>query len=144
MARFVALYRAGKYERGSGRLSSWIIGIARNCILEQRRVRAVRREKRGLSALGNLPDENHLSTIWERESERAILCKAIRTLREETRIDANTIRAFELLALRQLAPSEVAAELDMTMNDVYLAKHRCLKRLRPLVAALTAAYTTDQ
>ena len=144
LVRFVRSYRAGKYDRGRGRLSSWIIGIARNCIIDQQRARAKRRKERGLSALTKLPDHNHLTKIWDAECDREILRRAFRSLRDETRIDTHTIRAFELLAVGQRAPSEVAAELDMTMNDVYLAKHRCLKRLRPIVTALKAAYETDQ
>ena len=140
LVRFVGLYGAGTYRRERGRLSSWIIGIARNCIIEQRRARATRREWRGMSALKELPDDNHLSKIWDAECDREVLRHAIRSLRRETRIDARTISAFELLAFRQLSPSEVAVKLDMTMNEVYLAKHRCLKRLRLIITSLEAAY----
>ena len=140
LVRFVTSYRAGKYERGRGRLSSWIIGIARNCIIDQLRARSSRREVHGLSAIIDLPDQDRLTEIWEAECEREIFRRAIRSLHEHTRVDPHTIRAFELLAFQQRLPAEVAAELDMSMNDVYLAKHRCLKRLQPIVAELNAAY----
>ena len=51
LARFVRSYREGRYDRGRGRLSSWIIGIARNCIVDQMRTRAARHEERGISAM---------------------------------------------------------------------------------------------
>lgn len=143
LVQFIKAYRGGKYERGRGRLSSWIIGIARHCILDQMHARAARREVRGLSALTDVPDQGRLETLWETECEREILCRGLRLLHEDTRIEGRTIHAFELMALTHLNPSEVAAELEMTPNDVYLAKHRCLKRLRPIVAELTAAYEED-
>ena len=35
---------------------------------------------------------------------------------------------------------DVAGDLGMTANDVYLAKHRCLARLREIVAQLDELY----
>ena len=74
--------------------------------------RAARREARGVSAIVGLPDNECVTEIWEAECTREILRQAIRALREETRIDNHTIRAFELLAFQGLAPSEVAARPD--------------------------------
>ncbi len=140
LIRFLGAYRDGKYDRQRGRLSAWILGIARHCVIEQQRRRARRREARGVSAIVGLPGRDHLALIWEAECTRAVFRRALRTLREETRTDGQTIRAFELLTFHGVGPAQVAAELDMTMNDVYLAKHRCLKRLRSIVAGLDARY----
>jgi len=144
LAQFARAYRSGRYERGRGRLRSWIIGIARNCIIDALRARAARREQRGISALADVPGEDRLADIWDGECQREILRQGLNALREHTRLEPQTIRAFELLALGQRTSAEVAAECDMTMNDVYLAKHRCLTRLRPIVAALSAAYEADE
>jgi len=143
LVQFVRSYRAGKYERGRGRLRSWIIGIARHCILDQQRNQAARREARGMSALITLPDQDSLAEIWEAECDREILRRGVNVLRSETRLDPQTLQAFELLAFPHREMSEVADELNITMNDVYLAKHRCLKRLKPILAALKTAYETD-
>lgn len=140
LLRFLTAFRAGKYQRGRGRLSSWILGIARNCVLQQWRTRAARHEARGTSAAADLPQPDEWTPIWNAECMRAVFREALETLRRETRVDPRTVRAFELLALEQLGPGDVAAALDMSRNDVYLAKHRCLKRLRPIVARLAAAY----
>jgi RNA polymerase sigma-70 factor (ECF subfamily) len=144
LGRFVRSYRAGKYERGRGRLSSWIIGIARNCILDTQRARAARREQHSMSAVEDLPGPDRLAEIWTAERDREILRRAIAALRGETRFDARTVGAFEELAFRQQPPAEVAEQLGMSMNDVYLAKHRCLKRLRTLVTELSSAFEQDQ
>ncbi len=144
LGRFVRSYRAGKYERGKGRLSSWIIGIARNCIVDALRTIASRRERPGLSAAGELPGDDQLERIWSAERDRVILQQALRALREESRIDARTIRAFELVAFQQLTPAEAATDLGVTINDVYLAKHRCLTRMRTTIEQITTVYEADE
>lgn len=143
LSRFVRAYRDGKYVRGRGRLRSWIIGIAKNCIIDLQRTHAVRREQRGMSAVIDLADQNRLTAIWEDECEQEILKKALNTLRTESRFEERTVTAFELMAFRQLNASEVAADLDMSLNDVYLAKNRCLKRLRAIIRDMTVGYEMD-
>lgn len=144
LARFVKSYRAGHYERGRGRLSAWLIGIARHCIADQQRERVRRRAIQGTSAVMEIPDEQRLTEIWSAERERAILAQALQEVMGGSRLEERTVRAFELLVLRQLAPAEVASLLSMTMNDVYLAKHRCLKKMRTAVTELTRMYEDDQ
>ncbi len=143
LARVVKSYRAGKYDRTRGRLHSWIVGIAQHCIHDHRATGAARREQRGVSAIIDLPQRDRLAELWDQQCEREILQQALRTLGTETRTDARTIRAFELFALRHQPPEEVARDLGMTTNDVYLAKHRCLKRLRAIVADLNVAYEVN-
>jgi len=143
LIRFVGAYRDGKYERGRGRLSSWILGIARNCIVDQARTRATRREARGMSAVVDLPGEDRLGQLWAEARDSELIASAVRRLRATSNFDPRTIEAFELLAFKQLSPSEVSEQLEMSPNDVYLAKHRCLKRIRAMVAQLSVAFEAD-
>ncbi|MHC4416667.1 MAG: RNA polymerase sigma factor [Planctomycetota bacterium] len=140
LARFVMSYRAGKYDRSRGRLRSWIIGIARHCISDLRQSDAARRHRRGHSALIDLPDEATMAEVWDAECEQEILRQGMTELRRETKTDTRTIRVFEMLAFDGRRPAEVAGELSITMNDVYLAKHRCLKRLRTIIGRLDELY----
>ncbi len=139
LARFVRSFRDGKFDRTRGRLSAWVIGIARNCIAELRESRARRREQR-LSSAGELPDDAALTRIWDGECERQILQEAVAELRRVSRTDPRTVRVFEMLAFEQRRPADIAAELGISANDVYLAKHRCLKRLRSIVSELEQAF----
>jgi RNA polymerase sigma-70 factor (ECF subfamily) len=139
LARFVRSYRAGAYRRDRGRLSSWILGIARNCALDLRRA-PESAPHRGLSAIGDVPDPARLEALWDEARDGEILRRAIDLLARETRFDRRTVRAFELVAFGGRAPADVARDLGMTANDVYLAKHRCLRRLRSIVGALETAY----
>jgi RNA polymerase sigma factor (sigma-70 family) len=140
LVRFVASYRQGRFDRTRGRLRSWIIGIARHCIMDIHNARATRRERRGISAVDQVPDEDGLVAIWDAERDEAILARGIEQLRARSAADPRTLEAFERVALRRQRPADVAVQLDMTPNDVYLAKHRCLKRLREIVAELESLY----
>jgi RNA polymerase sigma-70 factor (ECF subfamily) len=140
LARFVKYYRQGKYDRARGRLSSWLIAIAHNCIADVRQRRVVRKEHRGESAIADLSETNSLEALWDEESRRAILAHAMRELRETTRLDPRTIAAFEMLAFNQTAPADVAAEMGMSVDSVYAAKNRCLTQLREILARLNQVY----
>jgi RNA polymerase sigma-70 factor (ECF subfamily) len=143
LAQFVTSYRGGKYDRGRGRLRAWITGIARNCITDVRQRRAARRRERGLSAVGDLPDPATMTRIWDEECEQELLRQGLVELRQQTKTEAPTMRAFEMVALDGRRPAEVAAELDLSLNDVYLAKHRCLKRLRAILSRLEQLYEVN-
>jgi len=140
LTRFVRSFRAGKYDRTRGRLRSWIVGIARHCIVDLQQAATDRRERRGLSAVAEVPDDAEVAEVWDDECEREILRKGMAALRQETKTDSRTIRAFEMLAFDGRRPAQVAQELSITTNDVYLAKHRCLKRLRAIIDGLHELY----
>ncbi len=135
LARFVELYRAGKYDRERGRLRSWIFGIAQRRVADVRRVRERRREKRGESALEPLTSEPELEHLFEEEWQRALLAAAFAELRAG-RTDPQSIRALELLASGNRSADEVATELSMTPNAVYAAKHRAVVKLREILTRL--------
>jgi RNA polymerase sigma-70 factor (ECF subfamily) len=140
LTEFVRDYRNGGYERGRGRLRSWIIGIARHRVTDALRQRAKRREMRGESAFEELPDDNRLVELWEAERERTILDLALKELRENTKTDEKTVRSFEMVAIEGVPAEAVAAETGMTVAEVYRVKNRITRRLREIVERLTQAY----
>ena len=140
LTRFVRAYRDGKYDRSRGRLQAWMVGIARHAIAEVRVGRASRRERRGESAILPLPGDDETDQIWDEELHAELMRRAMLKLRTMTRTDGRTIEAFEMLSLGGLAPEAVGERLGMTRNDVYLAKHRCLSRLRELMEQDREAY----
>lgn len=143
LARFAQAYRSGRYDRGRGRLGSWLLGIARNCIRDVHAAGARRRAPRGQSALVDIEDEREIEDVWTAERDQHLLTEAMNALRGRSDFDERTIRTFEMLTVHGLSPANVAREMNVSMNDVYLAKHRCLKRLRAIVARMTEAFETD-
>jgi len=136
MARFVRDYRAGRYDRQRGRLGSWIIGIVKHRVADHRRGRAARRERRGDSVLLQLPADDELAVLWDSERKQTILEQAIAELRDQSKINEKTIRAFEGYVIQERPAAEIASELGLSPHDVYKAKLRITDRLREIVGRL--------
>jgi RNA polymerase sigma-70 factor (ECF subfamily) len=137
LLEFARSYRDAGYDRGKGRLSSWLFGIA------WRRVDRVRRK--GERAVAEEPVVEHATAFWadveadpaatqdwELAWERARLERCLREVRRE--VQPSTFRVFEMLVLEQRSALDAVAELGLTRNAVYVAKHRVLGRLRDLIA----------
>lgn len=136
---FFTAYRDGKYDREKGRLRHWLFGIARHWILNVFEKQC--RKEVGISAqtdqtgfFARIPDDNRLEEIWEHEWREATLQQCLAQVRQE--FDAKTFRAFELFAHDGLPARQVAEQLGMTSNAVFIAKHRILKRIRELLPQL--------
>ncbi len=138
LMEFARSYRDAAYDRGKGRLSSWLFGIA------WRRVDRVRRK--GERAVAEEPVVAHATAFWagveadpaatqdwELAWERARLERCLREVRRE--VQPSTFRVFEMIVLEHRTVEDAVAELGLTRNAVYVAKHRVLGRLRDLIAA---------
>ncbi len=139
---FSSAYRAGRYQREKGRLSAWLFGIATNEVRSWRRREAARGRHAGATeqaeALAELATDDALEELWRREWRDAVLWECMRALRRE--LQPETLRAFELFALRERPAEEVARELGLTPNAVFLAKRRVLARLRDLLPLVEDAW----
>lgn len=144
LAEFVQAYRLGRYDRGKGRLSSWVLGIARNTTLAMLRKR--RREGSGGGsgqAHQEAVDDAALREPWTDERDKVILLRAFNVLRDESSIDDRTLTAFELAALRGVPPVEVALQCGMSVDQVYVARSRVTSSLREEVRRMTEAFEED-
>lgn len=137
---FVRDYRAGKYDRTRGRLGPWLMGIARHRLSDAFTKKAARREARGESAMVMLPDESELGALWESECRRAVLENAMQEMTQSSRVSPLTLEAFRLHVVDELSVEDVASRLGTTPRMVYLAKHRCLRRLRGFVDMMSERY----
>jgi RNA polymerase sigma-70 factor (ECF subfamily) len=130
---FAGALRDGKYERGKGKLSRFLFGIAHRQALNRRRQDARRATKHAVSADSNLADpspEADASDTWDREWEASVLEQCLRQVRKE--VTSTTYRAFELVVRDEVAAQSAADGLGVPIKAVYNAKHRVLKRIRQL------------
>ncbi|MBL8860769.1 MAG: RNA polymerase sigma factor [Planctomycetes bacterium] len=136
---FAQAYRDQGFDRSKGRLSHWLFGIA------WRRIDHVRRKGQRVVAertaaddptafWAGVPDDAQASAAWNEVWETALMEHCLRRARSE--VQAQTYRAFELLVLEKRSVEEVAQELGITKNAVYIAKHRVASRIKELVAEL--------
>lgn len=132
---FARAFRDAGYDRGKGRLSSWLFGIAWRRIDHARR----KAERRDAHEAGGFESQQHAgvegppaqSAEWQELWERSILEHCLRQVRKE--FEPATFRAFEMLVLEHHAIEAAEAELAMTKNALAIAKHRVSTRLRELV-----------
>jgi len=116
------------------------MGIARHRLGDAFRKKATRRETRGESAIVSLPDESELSAIWESECRQTVLESAMREMGETSRVSKLTLEAFRLHVVDELSAQDVANRLGTTPRAVYMAKHRCLRRLRSVVDVMNERF----
>ena len=133
-------YKLGKYDRSRGRLSSWLIGIARNRIIDAMRRR---RKEHGSLPLGI--SEEDLSEVavaqaFDHALERRIFERAWEWLQANTHGRDESMRAFELTAMRGVPVGEAAAQCSMSVDQVYVARSRVSARLREAVERFDQAY----
>jgi RNA polymerase sigma-70 factor (ECF subfamily) len=81
------------------------------------------------SVLAQLADpRSSLSLLWDEEHDQHVMRRLLAMIEPE--FEPRTWQAFRRVAFAAADTAEVAAELDMTVNAVLLAKSRILKRLR--------------
>lgn len=140
IVRFIEQYREGKYDRERGRLGAWLVTIAKYRLLDLRRKASSMHITYGESAIVNLDDDRAVGDAYETQRRLAILREALKELRERTKTDPRTIRAFELLYYHGMTVQAVAADLGMQPQEVYLAKSRVAARIREIVARIEREY----
>jgi RNA polymerase sigma-70 factor, ECF subfamily len=122
----------GRYDRERGRLSSWLFGIAHHEI-RRRRQRAQRRDAVE-NAVGEVASEAladpQAERDWDRTWREQVLAAAVARVQRE--VQPATWQAFARVHLGEEDPATVAADLGITRNAVFVAKHRVLARLRAL------------
>ena len=122
-----------------GAFRSWLRTITVNSVRQNFRADRKRPDSPGgralVASLGEWEDpESHLSQLWDRAHDAHVL----RTLLTwaEPEFETKTWQAFRRQVLDETQPRSVAAELDMTVNAVLIAKSRVMKRLRELSRGL--------
>jgi RNA polymerase sigma factor (sigma-70 family) len=135
LVAFAEAYRADRYDRGKGRLSQWLFGIAYRQAQRQRRCDA--RPER-LAPAGpdgerfweEIPDERAATSIWQMEWEDFVLKQCFERARPE--FEPGTIEIFESLVRDGRPAADVARRAGMSVGSVYNIKHRVLRRMKEL------------
>ena len=127
MKRFV-------YDPEKGTFRGYLRAVVNHAIL------AVRTKGNELSSFtpypgGTLEDmsriDSELDAIWEAEWRRNHMARAMKLVSSE--FNSTDRRAFELYAMQDHSAEETARRLDISLDQVYKAKSRILKRLQERV-----------
>jgi RNA polymerase sigma-70 factor (ECF subfamily) len=131
---FLKACRTDKYQRQQGKLSHWVMGVARNIIRnhyrKQSKISGAAKSNSAISMPPDIEDEQAVQHTWQTEWRKVLLQRCLIQARKE--FDAKTFLAFELYALAGKPAAQVSAELDLSANAVYIAKNRVLTKIRLL------------
>lgn len=134
---------AKRFDSDRSKLKTWLLAIAKRCLVDAHRARAKRQGWRGHSVVDQVASDQKVDTWWERECQAEIFRRALAELRERSRLDERTLTAFERFALQQEEAGDVARDLEMSVDQVYVAKSRCIVKLRPIVSRLKQIYELE-
>lgn len=107
---------------------SWLRTLLTNRWRDARRRRAARPQQVNAVALEDVADTDAPDVLEEAEYRRQVVAQALALLEGE--FQARTWRAFRAHGVDGRPAAEVAAELGVSVNAVYLATSRVLRRLR--------------
>jgi RNA polymerase sigma factor (sigma-70 family) len=127
-----------KYDPAIGSFKAWLLNMTRWRIADQFRKRqplAAYPESNDDTSLGDgktdgrtnhvLPD---LDKVWDDEWEKNLLEVAITKARRH--LDPKQYQIFDFYVNKEWEPERVAKTLSISVNQVYLAKHRVTEAIR--------------
>lgn len=132
-----------QYDPARGSFKSWLRVVTRSRISVHRRQEMTGLRTREAFAEGDadellaqVPDRSGdaLDELWQREWEENLLEAALRRVR--AKVSARHLLMFRLTTLNGLPLTQVARKLDVSVPQVYLARHRIGKLFKAEVAQL--------
>ena len=133
-----------RYEPARGSFKSWLRVVTRSRISvylrKEKAAEVFIREpipgREGEEALEQLPDPaaDALDEVWQREWEQNLLSAAFRRLR--SKVSAQQLLIFRLATGGDLPLTQVAKKLQVSLAQVYLARHRVGKMFKAEVQRL--------
>jgi RNA polymerase sigma-70 factor (ECF subfamily) len=110
------------------RFRGWLWTIVRNRWCDQLRRRAAHAPVASPEALANVPGPDNVEEMIEAEYRTHLIRRALEIMRAE--LPAQDWRACEEYVLGGRPAADVARELGMSLNQVYVIKSRLLRRVR--------------
>jgi RNA polymerase sigma-70 factor (ECF subfamily) len=136
-----------KYDRTIGSFKRWLLNMARWRILDQFRRRetlAVRPvqdasvETQWMDKIAD-PLSMDLNALWEAEWQKAVLEVAIGKVKRG--IDPEKYQIFDFLVNKEWPPQKVADSFGISIDRVYLAKHRIIELIKKEVERIQSEIT---
>jgi RNA polymerase sigma-70 factor (ECF subfamily) len=129
--------RSFQYQPARGRFRDWLAAVTRSKL-----ARFHAKRQREVSSMGSDEAQEVLDSVaapaadadWTAEFNAQILRTALARIRAH--FESLTWRAFELAWLDNRSAVEVARELNLPVDAIYVAKSRVLKRLKEEILLL--------
>jgi RNA polymerase sigma factor (sigma-70 family) len=138
-----------KYDPAIGSFKAWLMIMTRWRILDQLRKRPPqeghhRPDGEHLTGTGTAervvdPASLDLNKVWEAEWEKSLLEAAVERVRH--RLDPQKYQIFDFYVNKEWAPEKVAQTFGISVNQVYIAKHRVTESIKEEVRRLEKEMT---
>ncbi len=131
------------YDPAVGSFKGWLLHITRWRIADQFRKRqpgqsqrSSSRDDRSTATIERVPDGNalDLDALWEKEWQENLLAAALDRVKKK--IDPKQFQIFDCYVRKNWPAQKVAAELNVSVGQVYLTRHRVSAILKKEVKAL--------
>ena len=125
-----------QYDPARKNFRGWLRTICFNLWRDRERARAARPNGAGDAGLANVAQlDDGLEDFWNHEHNVFLVRQALRLFDAmEADFEPQTLKACRQVVLHHRPPAEVAKELGLSANTVYIAKLRVLRRLRKELA----------
>ena len=131
-----------RHDPAKGSFKAWLLNLTRWRIVDHLRKRRNAQIARdpdttsGTDALAKLPDPASLlpDTLWEAEWKTNLVKAALVNLRR--RVDPEKFQIFDFYVNKGWTPQKVAVHFQVSIDAVYLAKHRVTELLKAEVHRL--------
>jgi RNA polymerase sigma factor (sigma-70 family) len=131
--------RSFNYQPERGRFRDWLLTIARRRLIRLQSRRA-RHPAASLELELSAPSgEDEPDPEWNEAFNAQVLRMALRRIRPH--FEASSWRVFERIWLEHHSAAEVADELSMSIEAVYMAKSRILRRLEEEVVEIAERFS---
>jgi RNA polymerase sigma-70 factor, ECF subfamily len=122
-----------QYEPERGTFRGWLRAITANRLRTFYRSRQSRPLAIGASDLALMAEQledrhSDLSQLWNQQHDQHISRRLLELIKPE--FESTTWQAFQRVTLDSVKPAEAARELGISVNAVFIAKSRVLRRLR--------------
>jgi RNA polymerase sigma factor (sigma-70 family) len=138
-----------KYDSAAGSFKAWLLRLTRWRIADQFRKRRPDAapaaehpdETRRTAVIDRIPDPASLDVdaIWDEEWEQTVLEAA--TERVKRQVNPDQYQIFDLYVIRKWPARKVAKTLNVSLTQVYLAKHRIVRLVKKEVARVRKKLT---
>src|SRR6184192_2758057 len=132
-----------KYDPAVGSFKGWLLHITRWRIADQFRKRQPGEAKRARSlddrqtaTIERVPDQDatDLDELWEKEWQENLFAAAI--TRVKKKVDPKQFQIFDCYVRKEWSAQKVAAQLRVSVGQVYLARHRISALIKKEVKTL--------
>lgn len=131
-----------KYNPAVGSFKAWLLKLTRWRIIDQIRKRPPPASHRpladgtGTGTVENLvdPKSQVLDKVWDTEWEKNLLDAAVASVKRK--LDPQKYQIFDFCANKGWPPEKVAGRFQISVEQVYLAKHRITGMIKVEVARL--------